>query len=87
MEHSQGARRIALDDPEAIAKYKDVLLDVVRAKYGAHVLMRHFAARALITCMDANEIELPVEMERLVREIDHSPKPRFRTLIQSFLNS
>ncbi len=67
--------RIALDDPEAIAKYKDVLLDVVRAKYGPHVLMRHFAARALIACMDANEIELPVEMERLVRKIDRSPKP------------
>ncbi len=75
--------RIALDDPKAIAKYKDVLLDVVRDKYGPHVLMRHFAARALITCMDAKEIELPGETETLVRNIDCSPKPRLHRKLKN----
>ena len=67
--------RIALDDPKAVAKYKEVLLDVVRDKYGPHVLMRHFAARALTACMDAKEIELPVTTEQLIRNIDRSLKP------------
>ena len=70
--------RIAIDDPKAIAKYKDVLLDVVCDKYGPHVLMRHFAARTLITIMDAKEIEIPLETEKLVRNTDRSPTPQLR---------
>jgi hypothetical protein len=70
--------RVALDDPKAIAKHKDVLCDVVCDKYGPHVLMRHFAARALTACMDAKEIKLPETTEHMVRNIDRSPKPRLR---------
>lgn len=74
--------RVALDNPKAIAKYKEVLLDVVRDKHGSHVLMRHFAARALIACMDAKELRLLGDMERLVRNIDHSPKPRLKSKLK-----
>lgn len=75
--------RVALDDPKAIAKYEDVLLDVVRDRYGPHVLMKHFAARALIACTDAQEIELPGEAETLVRNVDCSPKPRLRKKLKN----
>ena len=75
--------RIALDHPKAIAKYKDVLVDVIRDRYGPHVLMRHFAKCALIACMDAKEIELSAEMEQLVRNIDRSPNPRLRKIIKN----
>lgn len=75
--------RIALDYPKAIAKYKDVLLDVVRDKYGLHILLRHFAARALIACMDAEEIVLPAKTEKLVRNIDRSPKLRSRKRVKN----
>lgn len=75
--------RIALDDPKAIAKYRDVLLNVVLDKYGPHVLLRHFAARALIACMDAKEIDRPAKTERLVRNIDRSPKPRLKKRLKN----
>jgi hypothetical protein len=75
--------RVALGDPKAIAKYKDDLLSVVRDKYGPHVLMRHFAARALVTCIDAKEIELPAETETFIRNIDRSLKPRLREKLRN----
>ena len=75
--------RISLDDPKAISKYKELLLDVVRDKYGPHVLLRHFAARALIACMDAEEIDLPAKTETLLRNVDRSPKPRLKKRLKN----
>jgi hypothetical protein len=70
--------RVAMDYPTEIAKYKEVFLDVVNDKYGPHVLMRHFAARALIACLEAKQVELPSDLEALVRGIDSSPLSRVR---------
>jgi hypothetical protein len=75
--------RIARDDPKSIARYTDVFLDVVRDKHGPHVLMKHFAARALTACMEAKEIELSPETEKLVRSSDRSPHPRLRQKLKT----
>ena len=75
--------RIAFDNPKEIGKYQSVLLDVVRDKYGPHVLMRHFAVRALIACINAGQIALPVTIKKLVRNIDRSPKPRLRKKLKN----
>lgn len=73
--------RISLDDPKGIAQYKDVLFQVVRDE--SHVLMRHFAARALRAAMDAQKISLPEEEKKLIKEIDLSPKPRLRKKLKN----
>lgn len=65
--------RIALDEPEAIASYNEQLLGIIREDCQPHVLMRHFAAQALIACMDAGELKLPQEAEKLVRNTNRSP--------------
>ena len=65
--------RISLDKPEAIASYSGQLLDIISDDSQPHVLMRHFAAQALIACMDAGELKLPQEAEKLVRNTNHSP--------------
>ncbi len=65
--------RIALDEPEAIASYSEQLLGITREDCQPHVLMRHFAAQALIACMDAGELKLPQEAEKLVRNTNRSP--------------
>jgi len=65
--------RISLDKPEAIASYGRQLLDIIRDDSQPHVLMRHFAAQALIACMDAGELKLPREVEKLVRNTNRSP--------------
>jgi len=70
--------RVALDHPKEIARYKDVLLGVVRDKYGPDVVMRHFAARTLIACAEAGEVEMSKESEDFVRHVDRSPLPRLK---------
>jgi hypothetical protein len=70
--------RIALDNPKAIARYKDVLLRVVLDEEERHVLMRHFAAKAILTCADAGACKLPKPTRKLLENVDQSPHPRLR---------
>lgn len=75
--------RMALDHPKQIARYKDKLLSIVTEKKHAHVLMRHFAARALVSCMDAGELKLRSDLEKRIRNVDLSPHPRLEEKIRS----
>lgn len=68
--------RLALDYPKQIAEYKDVLLSVVNNTTAPHVLMRHFAARALLACVEAEKLDLPEKTLKLVSNIDKSPYHR-----------
>ncbi len=70
--------RTALDHPEAIARYKDDLTSLVMEEQWPHVLMRHFAARALQSCINAGELTLPEPEERQVRTIDLTPHPHLK---------
>ena len=70
--------RIALDYPAEISKYKDVLLSIATEKNDPHVLMRHFAARALLSCIDAGNLDLPTRIVRRLRNADLSPHPRLK---------
>lgn len=75
--------RVAMDYAHEILKYKDVLLPVATEKDKPHVLMRHFAARALVSCIDAGELTLPPDMEQALRSADVSPHPRLRQKIRT----
>lgn len=65
--------RISRDSPQRIADYKNQFLSyVLEDKESNHVLMRHFARDALLTCMDANELELDAETATQVRDANRS---------------
>ena len=68
--------RVALDQPAKISLYKNELLSFVVGAENQHVLIRHFAAQALLSCVDAGHLDLPSEVIDSVRAADRSPFPR-----------
>ena len=70
--------RIAMDYPEKIALYQKILQQIVLDKDSPHVLMRHFASQAIITCIDNGKLILPMKREIQIRFINQSPFPRLR---------
>lgn len=70
--------RAALDHPDQVARYKDLLLPVIMEKDDPHVLMRHFAANALLACVDRGKLRLDAGTLTTVRNTDKSPHPRLR---------
>ena len=71
--------RIALDYPQEIARYKDCLFRIVTEKNQPHVLMRHFAARCLLSCIGAGDLTVDSDTENVLRHTDMSPYPRQNT--------
>ena len=74
--------RMASDYPDQISKYKDALLLIVTERKQPHVLMRHFAARALLACVDAGELNLPVKTLNLVSNANKSPYPHLKKKVR-----
>lgn len=70
--------RMAIDHPDQVARYKDLLLAVIMEKDEPHVLMRHFAAKALIACVDRSKLPLDAATLKIVHNADKSPHPRLR---------
>ncbi len=70
--------RIALDHPREIARYKDSLLPIATEAEKPHVLMRHFAARALLACADSGDLSLEAEITDELKSIDSSPFARVK---------
>lgn len=70
--------RAALDHPDQIVRYKELLLAVVMDKHDPHVLMRHFAANALLACVDHGKLTLDTDTLKVVLSVDKSPHPRLR---------
>ena len=57
--------RVALDEPEAVARYKDILLKIALDEENPHVLMAHFAEEAIRACAPrAGKTELPDGLEK-----------------------
>jgi hypothetical protein len=70
--------RIALDHPKEIARYKDALLSIATEADKPHVLMRHFAARALLACVDSENLAMEVGIVNELRKVDLSPHQRLK---------
>jgi hypothetical protein len=70
--------RIAVDDPGEISRYHEVLLEIIQDKNLPHVLMRHFAVQAVITCIDSKKIKLSAIKKKMIRNINSSPFPRLK---------
>jgi hypothetical protein len=70
--------RIAMDYPENIARYDKSLIEIVLDEGSPHVLMRYFAAKAILTCIDNGNLKLSAAMEKSIRAINLSPFPRLK---------
>ena len=68
--------RLALDYPDRIAEFKDNLLAIIFDCKQPHVLMRHFAARALLACVNAGVLKLSSSTLRNIQNTNDSPHPR-----------
>jgi len=75
--------RAAIDHPDQVTRYKDLLLAVIMEKDEPHVLMRHFAAKALLACVDLNNLTLEAGTLKTVRNADKSPHVRLRGKIRN----
>lgn len=76
--------RIALDDPKIVAKYYKVFSEIALDEKSPHVLMRHFASRAILVTFESGYISLSAEREKQIRYIDHSPFPRLKKTLKDF---
>ncbi len=70
--------RIALDNPERISQYEGLLMDIALDDVSPHVLLRHFASKAILACVEGGNLSLPSDKEKMVRDVDRSPFPRMR---------
>jgi len=68
--------RLALEHPTEVARYRDTLFGAVIEAAEPHVLLRHFARKALLFCLDAGALTLESGKEERLRSADQSPHPR-----------
>jgi len=70
--------RAAIDHPDQVARYKDLFLAIIMEKDEPHVLMRHFAAKTILACVDRGKLTLNESTLQVVQNADKSPHPRLR---------
>lgn len=75
--------RIAIDHPDQVMRYKGLFLDIILEKDEPHVLMRHFAAKALLACVDQGQLAFDEAMLSIVRNVDKSPHSRLPKKIRN----
>ena len=75
--------RVALDYPDQVARYKGLFLTVTMEKGAPHVLMQHFAANALLTCVNRGELTLEAGTLQTLRNAVKSPHPRLRKKVHN----
>jgi hypothetical protein len=71
--------RVAIDHPRDVAKYADTLRAISLDKDYPHILMRHFAAQALLVCSDSGSVKLSKADAKVLRNINQSPFPKIET--------
>ena len=75
--------RMAIDHQGEIARYKKELLSIVEESDNPHVLMRHFAARALLSCSDVGKLDLPASTIVRLRSADVSPHSHLKNITRT----
>lgn len=71
--------RLAIDHPNAVAKHAPWLWSVVRNDSEPHVLWRHFAALALLTCSRSGGIQLSDTEETQLAAVNYSSLPLMKS--------
>ena len=70
--------RIAIDYPKKVVKYARDLRGIVFDKSSFHILMKHFAAQALLTCAEAGKLKLTSKEMVRIKNVNTSPFPRLK---------
>ncbi|MDO9477182.1 MAG: hypothetical protein Q7L07_10765 [Pseudohongiella sp.] len=76
--------RISKEHPAEVSRYRSLLNRVLDDSDVRHVLIRHFAAKALITCLEAGEISVSANRESELRNIDLSPYPLLEKKLKKY---
>lgn len=71
--------RVAMDHPKNVAKYADALKAIALDKSMPHVLLRHFAAQALLVCANGGGIVLQEADAKALKTVNESPFPKKKT--------
>ena len=71
--------RVAIDHPQNVAKYADTLKAIVLDKNVPHVLLRHFAAQALLACESCGGVVLSEADAKALKTVNESPFPKKKT--------
>lgn len=76
--------RISKEHAAEVSRYRSKLERVLDHSGVRHVLIRHFAAKALITCIEAGEISVSAKRESELRNIDQSPFPLIEKKLKKY---
>jgi hypothetical protein len=71
--------RLAIDYPQKVAKYAEMLRDIALDRDVPHVLLRHFAAQALLSSADSGGLTLPEADAKVLKAVNQSPFPQKKT--------
>jgi hypothetical protein len=71
--------RVAIDHPQDVAKYADALKTIALDKSTPHVLLRHFAAQALLACASGGSIVLSEADVKALKTVNESSFPKKKT--------
>jgi hypothetical protein len=67
--------RVALESPDKVAKYTKSLLKIALDQAHPHIVMRSFAAKAILACYEAGALDLSVDQRNKLQAADDSPFP------------
>ncbi len=70
--------RISIDSPRNIARYHQTLTAIALDKKSPHVLVRQFAAQALLQCVSSGSLKLSKNIDNKIRTINVSPFPQLK---------
>lgn len=65
--------RIAIDAPDVIALHRDFLEGIALNENDSHVLFKHFAKSALITCVVSGHISSDAALDEALTKVNNSP--------------
>ncbi len=68
--------RIALDSPSEIAKHHESLMKIAFDQCHPHIVIRHFAAQAVLVCDKAGLLSLSEKQRKRLRSVNESPLPK-----------
>jgi len=71
--------RMAIDHPQSVGKYTEMLKVVALNNDLPHVLFRHFATQALLTCADEGTLTLPESTATALKAVNRSLFPSQKT--------
>ena len=68
--------RMAIDYPEMVAKYNKILKAISLDRDAPHVLLRQFAAQALLICAESGGLTLPEADAKVLKAVNQSSFPQ-----------